>query len=153
MILKIHKNWTILFKQRFKTTQQQLDKRDAFSKEMKKTFWAPKSNCEKGLNEEDRKFLENMKSSRKGGVSSLDRVTVAKNKRKIEKVLQLKKRKCNEEQRKIDYAMKSYIADKQEKHSKDSTSSDAGEEDADFHLPETSNKRKKQLQEKRLLLV
>ena len=29
-----------------------------------------------------------------------------------------------------------------------STSSDAGEEDTDFHLLETSNKRKKQLQEK-----
>ena len=56
MILKIHKNRTILFKQRLKTTQQQLGKRDAFSKEMKKTFWAPKPNCEKGLNEEDRKF-------------------------------------------------------------------------------------------------
>ena len=82
MILKIHKNWTILFKQRLKTTQQQLDKRDAFSKEMKKTFWAPESNCEKGLNEEDRKFLENMKSSIKGGVSSLDRVTVARNNKK-----------------------------------------------------------------------
>ena len=58
IILKIHKNWTILFKQRLKTTQQQLGKKDAFSKEMKKTFWAPKPNCEKGLNEEDRKFLE-----------------------------------------------------------------------------------------------
>ena len=82
MILKIHKNWTILFKQRLRTTQHQLDKRDVFSKEMKKIFCAPKSNCEKGLNEEDRKFLENMKSSRKGGVSSLDRVTVARNNKK-----------------------------------------------------------------------
>ena len=116
---------------------------------MKKTFWALKSNCEKGLNEEDRKFLENMKGSRKGGVSPLDRATVAKNKRKIEKVLQLKKRKCNEEQRKIDYAMKSFITAEQEKDSKDSTSSDAGEKDADFYLLETSDKRKKQLQEKR----
>ena len=149
MILKIHKNWTILFKQRLKTTQHQLDKRNAFSKEMKKIFRDPKSNCKKGLNEEDRKFLENMKSSRKGGVSSLDRVIVARNKRKIEKVLQLKKRKCNEEQRKIDYAMKSFITAEQEKNSKDSTSSDAGEEDADFHLLETSTKRKKQLQGKR----
>ena len=148
MILKIHKNWTILFKQRLKTTQQQLDKRDAFSKEMKKTFGAPKSNCEKGLNEEDRKFLENMIGSRKGGVSLLDRVTVAKNKRKKEKVLQLKKRKCNEEQRTINYAMKSFITAEQEKDSKDSSSSDAGEEDADFDLLETFDKRKKQLQEK-----
>ena len=100
MILKIHKSWTVLFKQRLKTTQQQLDKKDAFSKEMKKTFWAPKPNCEKGLNKEGRKLLENMKGSREGGVSSLDRLTVAKNKRKIEKVLQLKKRKYNEEQKK-----------------------------------------------------
>ena len=115
MILKIHKNWTILFKQQLKTTQQQLDKRDAFSKEMKKTFWAPKPTCERELNQKDRKFLENMKGSREGGISSLDRVTVAKNKRKIEKILQLKKRKYNEEQKKIDYAMKSFIAAEQEK--------------------------------------
>ena len=108
---------------------------------MKKTFRALKSNCEKGLNEEDRKFLENIKSSREGGVSSLDRVTVAKNKQKIEKVLQLKKRKYNEEQRKMDYAMKSFMTAEQEKDSKNSTSSDAGEEDADFHLLKTSNKR------------
>ena len=60
---------------------------------MKKTFWTPKPNCEKGLNEEDRKFLENMKGSREDGVSSLDRITLAKYKRKIEKVLQLKKKK------------------------------------------------------------
>ena len=90
-----------------------------------------------------------MKGSRKGGVSSLDRVTVAKNKRKIEKVMLLKNRKYNEEERKIDYPIKSFITAEQEKDSKDSTSSDAGEEDADFHLLETSNKRKKQLQEKR----
>ena len=109
MILKIHKNWTILFKQRLKTTQQQLDKRDAFSKEIKKTLWTPKPNCEKGLNTEDKKFLENMKGGRKGGVSSLDSITVAKNKQTIEKLLQLKKRKFNEEQRKIDCVIKSFI--------------------------------------------
>ena len=45
--------------------------------------------------------------------------------------------------------MKSSIIAKQEKDRKDSTSSDTGEEDAGFHLPKTSNKRKKQLQEKR----
>ena len=116
---------------------------------MKTTFWAPKPNCEKHLDEENRKFLENMKGSREGGVSSLDRVTAAKNKRKIKKVLQLKKRKHNKEQRKIDHAMESYITAEQEKDIKDSTSSDAGKEDADFHLLKTSNKRKKQLQEKR----
>ena len=31
MILNIHKHWTILFKQRLKTIQQQLDKSKAFS--------------------------------------------------------------------------------------------------------------------------
>ena len=92
-------------------------------KKMKKTFWAPKPNFEKGLDEEDRKFLENMKSSREGGVLSLDRVTVAKNKRKIEKVLQLKKRKYNEKQGKIDYAVKSFITAELEKDSKHSTGS------------------------------
>ena len=116
---------------------------------MKTTFWAPKPNCEKHLDEENRKFLENMKSSGEGGVSSLHRVTVAKNKRKIKKVLQLKKRKHNKEQRKIDHAMESSITAEQEKDIKDSASSDAGKEDADFHLLKTSNKRKKQLQEKR----
>ena len=121
-------------------------------KKMKKTFWAPKPNCEKGLNEEDRKFLENMKSSREGGVSSLDRVTVAKNKRKIEKVLQLKKRKYNEKQRKIDYAVKSFITAEQEKDSKHSISSDASEEDVDFHLLEASTKRKNNCKKSGLLL-
>ena len=90
-----------------------------------------------------------MKGSREGGVLSLDRVIVAKNKRKIEKILLLKKRKHNEEQRKMDHAMESSITAEQEKDSEDRTSSDADEEDTDFHFPETSNKRKKQLQEKR----
>ena len=48
----------------------------------------------------------------------------------------------------MDYGIKSFITAEQEKGSKVSTSSDAGEEDTDFHLLETSNKRKKQLQEK-----
>ena len=74
---------------------------------------------------------------------------MAKNKRKIEKVLQLKKRKYKEKQRKIDCAVKSFITAEHEKDSKDSTSSDTSEEDTDFHLLDTSNKRKKQLQEKR----
>ena len=43
----------------------------------------------------------------------------------------------------------SSITAEKENDSEDSTSSDAGEEDADFHLPEISKKRKKQLQEKR----
>ena len=49
--------------------------------------------------------------------------------------------------------MKSCTTAEQEKDSEDSTSSDAGEEDADFHFPKTSNKRKKQLQKSGLLLV
>ena len=44
--------------------------------------------------------------------------------------------------------MKSFSTAEREKDRKDSTSSHAGEEDAGFHLLETSNKRKIQLQEK-----
>ena len=76
-----------------------------------------------------------MKGSREGGVLSLDRVIVAKNKRKIEKILLLKKKKHNEEQGKMDHAMESSITAEQEKDSADSTSNDADEEDADFHFP------------------
>ena len=94
-----------------------------------------------------------MKGSRVGGVSSLYRETVAKNKRKIEKVLLLKKRKYNKEQRKMDYAMKSFIAAEQEKDSKDSTSSDAGEEDADFHSLKHLTKERKKCKKSGLLLV
>ena len=74
---------------------------------------------------------------------------MAKSKQKIEKIVQLKKRKHNEEQRKMDHAMESSTTAEQKKDSEGSASSNADEEDADFHLPETSNKRKKQLQEKR----
>ena len=61
----------------------------------------------------------------------------------------MKKRKYNEKQRKIDRAVKSFITAEQEKDSKDSISSDASEENTDCHFLETSNKIKKQLQEKR----
>jgi len=83
MVLKMHNDWTVLFKQRLKTTHLQLDKRKAFLEEMKRTFWAPQPNCEEKLNKEDRKFLEIMKTSREGRVSSLDRTTPAKNKEKL----------------------------------------------------------------------
>ena len=63
MILNIHKDWTTLFKQCLKTTQQQLDKRAAFMEEIQMTFWAPKPNCEKELNDEDKQFLSNIKGS------------------------------------------------------------------------------------------
>ena len=43
------------------------------------------TSCERALNEEDKKFLENMNGTRKGEVSSLDRVAVAKNKEKSKK--------------------------------------------------------------------
>ena len=32
---------------------------------MQKTFWAPKPNCEKELNDEDKQFLSNMKETEK----------------------------------------------------------------------------------------
>ena len=89
IILNIHKDWPTLFKQRLKTTQQQLGKREAFREEMQKTVWAPKPNREKELNDEDKQFLSNMKESREGRVSSLDRVTMAKSKRKMETVMQI----------------------------------------------------------------
>ena len=41
MVLKMHNDWRVLFKQRLKTTQLQLDKRKAFLEEMKRRFWAP----------------------------------------------------------------------------------------------------------------
>ena len=88
MSLKKHNNWTVLFKQWLKTTQLQLDKREAFLEEMKRTFWAPQPNCEERLNEEDRKFWEIKKTSREGGLSSLDRKTLAKNKEKLKRSLQ-----------------------------------------------------------------
>ena len=47
MILNIHKNWTTMFNQRLKTTQQQLAKRDAFMEEIQMTFWAPKPKASK----------------------------------------------------------------------------------------------------------
>ena len=104
MVLKMHNDWTVFFKQRLKTTQQQLDKRKAFLEEMKRTFWAPQPNCEERLDEENRKFLEIMKTSREGGVSSLDRKTLAKNKDKLKRSLQKQERIYKEEQRKINLA-------------------------------------------------
>ena len=62
-----------------------------------------------------------MKGSREGGVSSLNRVTVAKNKRKIKKGFAVEKRKYNQEQRKMDYGIKSFITAEQEKGSEVST--------------------------------
>ena len=69
MVLKKHNNWTVLFKQRLKTTQLQLDKRKAFfGRNEENVLGAPTKHCEERLNEEDRKFLEIMKTSREGGV-------------------------------------------------------------------------------------
>ena len=47
----------------------------------------------KGLNEEDRKFLENMKGIREGEGIALSSVTMAKHKQKTGKVLLVEKRK------------------------------------------------------------
>ena len=149
MIKKFHKDWTVLFKQRAKTTQQQMNNRDAFLTEMKKTFWAPLPNCEKGLNKEDRKFLENMKGSRVGGISSLDRVTEAKNKRKLGKVLEVRKRKDKEEQRKRENTVNSSIGSEDSDESSITVYGEFDEEDANFNMSGTSSKKKKKQQEKR----
>ena len=73
---------------------------------MKRAFWAPQPNCEKRLNKEDRKFLEIMKTSREGGVSSLDRKILAENKQKLKRSLQKRERIYKEEQKKINLAIK-----------------------------------------------
>ena len=142
MILNIHKDWTTLFKQRLKTTQQQLDKKEAFMEEMQKTFWAPKSNCKKELNDEDKQFLSNMKGSREGGVSSLDRVTMAKSKRKMETILRIQERKHKEKKRKLNNEVIPSGVIEKNKGSESNLSSKAGE-DTDLYLPKPSKKRKK----------
>ena len=143
MILNIHKDWTTLFKQCLKTTQQQLDKREAFVKEMQKIFWAPKPNCEKELNDEDKQFLSNMKGSREGGVSSLDRVIMAKSKRKMETVLQIGERKQKEKKKRklTSEVIPSSVIEKYE-DSESNLSSNAGE-DTDLYLPKPSKKGRK----------
>ena len=67
---------------------------------MEKTFWAPKPNCKKDLNDKGKQVLNNMRGSRERGVSSVDRVAMDINKRKLEKVLKVQQRKHNEEQQK-----------------------------------------------------
>ena len=59
---------------------------------MMKTFWAPKLNCEKRLNEEDRKVVDHIKGSREGKVSSLDVVTVAQTNEKYKRFCSGKKK-------------------------------------------------------------
>ena len=101
-ILNIHRDWTILFKQQSKTIQQELDKSKAFIKDLAKTFWAPIANCKWELNDKTKQFLNNMRGIREGEVFSVDRVTMDKNKSKLEKVLKVQKRRYNETQRKMD---------------------------------------------------
>ena len=69
---------------------------------MEKTFWAPKPNCDRELNDEDKQFLDSVLGSRKGRVSFVDRVAVAKYKRKLQMVLKVQQRTRDEEQRKMD---------------------------------------------------
>ena len=151
-ILNTRKDWTTLFMQRLKTTQQQLDKREAFMEEMQVTFWAPKPNCEKELNDEDKQFLSNTKGSREGGVSSLDRVTMAKSKRKMETVLQIQERKHKEKKRKlISEVIPSSVIEKYE-DSESNLSRNAGK-DTDLFLPKPSKKRKKERKQKKRPVV
>ena len=86
-----------------------------------------------------------MRGGREGGVSSVDRVAMNKNKRKLEKVLKVQQRRHNEEQRKMDSESSFLVEQSQDCES--SLSSDADEEDSDFGLPETS-KQIKQIQKR-----
>ena len=113
-----------------------------------RTFWAPQPNCEERLNEEDRKFLEIMKTSRKGGVPSLDRKTLAKNKEKLKRSLQKQERIYKEEQRKINMDTKSSTFATHCNESRENSSLIESEEDNDMYVP-TSSKRQKQQNEKR----
>ena len=144
----MHNDWTVLFKQRLKTTQVQLDKRKAFLEEMKRTFWAPQPNCEERLNEDDRKFLEIMKTSREGGASSLERKTLAKNKEKLKRSLQKQERIYKEEQRKINLDTKLSTFATHSNESSENSSFSESEENNDMYVP-TSSKRQKQQNEKR----
>ena len=115
---------------------------------MKRTFRAPQPHCEERLNEEDRKFLEVMKSNREGGVSSLDRKTLAKNKKKLKRSLQKQERIYKEEQRKISLATKLFnFVTHSNKISENSTLSESAT-DNDMYVS-TSSKRQKQQNEKR----
>ena len=79
-----------------------------------------------------------MRSSSEWEVSSDVRVTMDKNKRKLEKVLKVQQRRHIEEQRKMD-SESSFLV-KQSQESDSSLSSNAGEQDPDFGLPEISKK-------------
>lgn len=83
MIENMHKEWTKLYKQRAIKTQNQIKNRKDFLELSQLTFWAPKPNCDSALCQEDRLFLQNMKSSeRKGGIGVFDRTGSEKVKRK-----------------------------------------------------------------------
>ena len=89
----MHNDSTVLFKQRLKTTQLQMDTRKAFLKEIKRTFWAPQPNCEERLNDEDRKLLEIMKTTVVEKVECrhwIEKI-LAKNKEKLNEVCRNKK--------------------------------------------------------------
>ena len=92
--------------------------------------------------------MESMKTSREGGVSSLDRKTLAKNKEKLKRSLQKQERIYKEEQRKINLATKSSnFVTHSDESSENSTLSESTT-DNDMYVS-TSSKRQKQQNEKR----
>ena len=83
-----------------------------------------------------------MKGNREGGVSSLDRVTMAKSKRKMEPVLQIQERKHKEKKRKLtSEVIPSSVIEKYE-DSESNLSRNAGE-DTDLYLLKPSKKIKR----------
>ena len=102
-----------------------------------------KPNCEETLIEEDRKFLEIKKTSREGGVSSLDRKTLAKNKKKLKRSLQKQERIFEEDQRKINLATKLSNFTTHSDESSENSSLSESAKDNDMYVP-TSSKRQKQ---------
>ena len=99
----------------------------------------------KKLNVEDKQFLSNMEGNREGEVSSLDRVTMAKSKRKMDTVLQIQERKHREKKLSSE-VISSTVIEKYE-DSESNLSSNAGE-DPDLYLPKPSKKRKKERKQK-----
>lgn len=80
MIEKLHKRWTVLFKQRKKETEQQKNNRDAFLAEMKQCFWPVCSKYEKVLatskelrNIEDYQFLQKLKEGKPTSLGGVDK--------------------------------------------------------------------------------
>ena len=73
-----------------------------------------------------------------------------KNKSKLKKTLKVQQRRHNNEQKKMD-SESSFLVE-QSQDSESSLSSDVGEKDPDFGLPETS-KQRRQIHKNKLLLI